>query len=366
MAGGSAHDFNNLLTIISGYAELGLAENKEGQAGYEELGIVLNAAGRGADLVKQILTFSREVETKPKPTNLNHQVEHAEKLLYKTIPKMIEIRSDLADDLKVVMVDPTQIEQILLNLAVNARDAMPEGGTLTFKTENSILDVNYCRFQPDVQPGEYAALTISDTGQGMESEILDRIFEPFYSTKKAGEGTGLGLAMVFGIVKNHRGHITCHSEPGMGTTFKIYFPVVTEDKVKPEVLTSGEFDALGTETILLVDDEDLIADLAKRILTKSGYRVLTASNGQEALQVYRKEQAVVSLVIVDMIMPVMGGKECLNELLRINPDVKVIVASGFTPDAETKEAIEVGAIGFVSKPFQVDEILKAVREALDE
>ncbi len=366
LAGGIAHDFNNLLTVISGYAELGLADNDENRPGYEELGIVLNAARRGADLVKQILTFSREVETKPKPTNLNHQVEHAEKLLYKTIPKMIEIRSHLADDLKVVMVDPTQVEQILLNLAVNARDAMPEGGTLTFKTENTLLDENYCRFQADVHPGEYACLTISDTGQGMESEVLDRIFEPFYTTKKSGEGTGLGLAMVFGIVKNHRGDITCHSEPGVGTTFKICFPVITGDKKKPEVSASGEFAALGTETILLVDDEDLIADLGKRILTKSGYPVLTASNGQEALRVYMKEKAVISLVIVDMIMPVMGGKECLYKLLKINPEVKVLIASGFVPDAETREAIETGAKGFVSKPFHVDKLLRAVREALDE
>lgn len=366
LAGGVAHDFNNILTIISGYAELALTEKKEGDAGYDELGIVLGAARRGADLVRQILTFSRKVETRPKPVYLNHQVEHAQSLLHKILPKMIEIETHLADDLKIIMADPTQVEQVLLNLAVNARDAMPEGGKLGFRTENCLLDEDYCRLDPDIQPGEYVALTVSDTGQGMEREVLERVFEPFFSTKNPGEGTGLGLATVFGIVKNHHGHITCSSEPGDGTTFKIFFPVIRQEETKPGVSTTGEFAAMGSETILLVDDEELIGDLGKRILTQSGYRVLTAANGKEALQVYRREKADISLVILDIIMPVMSGNECLGELLKVDPNVKVLVSSGFAIDTATKETLERGAKGFVSKPFQTDRLLRAVRQVLDE
>ena len=365
LAGGIAHDFNNLLTIISGYCELGLTGKEKGDPGYEELAIVMDAAGRGADLVKQILTFSRDVETNPKPINLNHQVQKARKLLYKTIPKMIQIETRLADDLNIVMADPTQIEQILLNLAVNARDAMPGNGKLTFETENCVLDENYCRLHRDVRPGEYVALSISDTGKGMDREIQDRIFEPFFSTKKPGEGTGLGLAMVFGIVKKHDGHITCHSELGDGTTFRIYLPVIKEGKTKLEVSTTREYAALGTETILLVDDEELIADLGKRILTQSGYRVLTANNGKEALQSYRQQKDEINLVILDMIMPMMGGKECLQELLKIDPYVKVLFASGYASGGRPRDATENGAKGFVSKPFNVQQLTRAVREAID-
>ncbi len=366
LASGIAHDFNNLLTIISGYAELGLADNREGDPGHEELKVVLDAAGRGGDLVRQILTFSREVETKPKATNLNDQVRNVQKLLYKTIPKMIEIRTHLDDDLPIVMADPTQIEQVLLNLAVNSRDAMPDGGLLTFQTRHALLDQNYCRLHPDVQPGEYAELTIADTGRGMEREVLDRVFEPFFSTKEPGEGTGLGLAMAFGIVRSHQGHITCYSEPGRGTQFNIYFPAITEEETSRGIPSSGEFTAFGSETILLVDDEELILELGNRILTQSGYRVLTAADGMEALKVFQAEREDISLIILDVIMPVMGGKECFNELLKIDPDVKVLISSGFATQAGSVETFQTKSKGFVSKPFQMDRLLQAIRRALDE
>jgi two-component system cell cycle sensor histidine kinase/response regulator CckA len=366
LAGGLAHDFNNLLTIISGYAEIALMGKMEGDPGLDELSIILRTAGRGAELVQQILTFSREVETRPRPTNLNSHMEQAKKLLYKTIPKMIEIKTHLAEDLKIVMVDPSQIEQILINLGVNARDAMPEGGQLIFRTENRVLDENDCQLHPDVEPGEYVVMTISDTGHGMEKDVLQRIFEPFFSTKKPGKGTGLGLAMVFGIVKSHNGHVTCHSEPGEGTAFEIYFPVMKEEREEFDVSASGIMPALGSETILLVDDEALIRNLGTRILESAGYAVLTASDGHEALELYDRERARISLVLLDLIMPEMGGKRCLKELMKINPHLRVIISSGFSADLKTKDVLESGARGFVDKPFKIQEILRTVRKVLDD
>ena len=366
LAGGIAHDFNNLLTIISGYAEIGLVDKTQSDPGYDELSIVLAAAERGADLVKQILTFSRDVETNPKPVDLNRQVLEAQRLLYNTIPKMIHIHMRLADDLKVVTADPTQIEQILLNLGVNARDAMPEGGKLIFQTANCVLDESFCSRYPEMSPGEYVALTISDTGVGMERDVLDRIFEPFFSTKKTGEGTGLGLAMVFGIIKKHGGHITCRSEPGIGTTFKMYFPVAKEENNDEDASKSGEQFAMGSETILLVDDEELICDLGKRILARHGYRVITASNGKEALRIYQKRKNEIKLVILDMIMPVMGGNECLSELLKIDPKTKVLISTGYFSNVAPTESIKTGTRGSVRKPFNIKDLLQSVRRALDE
>ena len=241
---------------------------------------------------------------------------------------MIAIELHLADNLRSISADPTQIEQILLNLAVNAAHAMPEGGKLTFETQNVKLDEEYCRTHLETKPGEYVLLTVSDTGHGMEKEILDRIFEPFFTTKDRGEGTGLGLSMVFGIVKSHDGHITCHSKPGAGTVFKLYFPAAEmEIAWDPEI--TMKMPSFGTETILLVDDEKSIRDLGKEVLTSVGYKVLTASTGREALDMYTKARDEISLVILDLIMPEMGGKQCLEELLKIDPGVKVLISSGF-------------------------------------
>jgi two-component system cell cycle sensor histidine kinase/response regulator CckA len=334
-------------------------------ADYNDLQTIRQAANRAADLVRQILTFSRHIETKPRPIDLNQEVKRAEKLLYRTIPKMIAIELLLADDLKRVFADASQIEQAILNLGVNAKDAMPDGGKLTIGTENVTLTEEYCKTQVDVQPGEYVMLTASDTGHGIEEDVLDHIFEPFYSTKKPGEGTGLGLAMVFGIVKGHSGHITCYSEAGVGTTFRLYFPV-HKAELKEDLATTTEIEAYGDETILLVDDEELIRDLGKRILTQRGFTVLTADDGREALEEYRNNKYDISLVILDMIMPVMGGNECLHELLNIDPDVKVLISSGFTPDVTARDTLESGAKGFVTKPFRVGKLLQAVRRVLDE
>jgi two-component system cell cycle sensor histidine kinase/response regulator CckA len=364
LAGGLAHDFNNLLHGVLGYAEL-ISMGKEKQdKDYQRARSIYDAAIRGRDLVNRILTLSRRVETKLRNINLNHELNQVEHLLGRTIPKMVDIEMRLANNLRLIDADPTQIEQILLNLALNAAHAMPEGGKLIFETKNVEMDEEYCRTHPETRPGEYVLLTVSDTGHGMEKEILDRIFEPFFTTKQRGQGTGLGLSMVFGIVKSHGGHISCHSEPGAGAVFKIYFPP-TDTKIDLEPAPTQETPSLGTETILLVDDEETIRDLGKETLAIAGYKVLTASNGREALAIYANAQGEVSLVVLDLIMPQMGGKQCLEQLLKINPKVKVLISTGHFSNGSAEETRGSGARGFVSKPYTRNQLLRAVRQTLD-
>jgi CheY-like chemotaxis protein len=364
MAGGIAHDFNNLLTIILGYTDVLLESRMEGDPDREDLRRIRYAAGKGADLVKRILTFSRKTESRPLDLDLNQRIRQTQRFLQRTIPKMIDIDLILADDLARIHADPTQVDQILMNLAVNARDAMPEGGKLVIETANVVLDEEYAQTHFGAKTGEYVLLSMSDSGHGMDKETLDHIFEPFFTTKEAGKGTGLGLAVVYGIVTHHNGYITCNSEPGRGTTFKIYLPVAKVE-TKPDVATSREIPAYGTETILLVDDEEFVRDLGKRILERSGYTVLTASNGKEALDAYKRKKEDISLVILDLIMPEMSGMQCLEELLQINPNTLVLIASGFAVDRQTKEAIETAAKGFLSKPYNVMQMPQLVREVLD-
>ena len=365
LAGGIAHDFNNLLQVTLGFSELLLAEKQEDDPEYADLQKIFHAAWNGAELVQRLLMFSRKSEPKPVPTNFNKQIVQVEKLMRRTIPKMIDIRLDLSSDLPDVNADPSQIEQVLLNLAVNACDAMPENGKLTLKTEEVTLDEEYCRLYVEATPGEHVLLSISDTGHGMDKETAEHIFEPFFTTKEMGRGTGLGLAMVYGIVKQHNGHITVYSEVGKGATFRVYLPAIPVH-VEPEVEDSGIMPAFGIETVLLVDDEEFVRELGARILTKYGYTVLKVENGREGLDLFKKERSQISLVILDLIMPEMGGTECLKELLKIDPQVKVLVASGYSADASVKETIQMGAKGFVTKPFRVRELLRDVRKVLDE
>jgi two-component system, cell cycle sensor histidine kinase and response regulator CckA len=365
LSGGIAHDFNNLLQVILGYSELLLAEKREDDSEYADLSKIFQAGKSGAELVQRLLTFSRKVEPNPIPLNLNRRILQVEKLLRRSIPKMIGIQMDLSDDLAEIHADPIQMEQVLMNLAVNARDAMPDRGKLTVGTKNVMLDEEYCRVHAGAKPGEYVLLTVSDTGHGMDKATIEHIFEPFYTTKELGRGTGLGLAMVYGIVKQHGGYISCYSEVGHGTSFNIYLPAI-ESQVEPEVDKTVVMPAFGTETILLVDDEEFVRDLGARILSKAGYNVLTATNGREALDLFEKERTQISLVILDLIMPEMGGKECLKELREIDPELKVLIASGLSADPSTKESVEMGARGFVSKPFRFKELLQQLRKALDE
>jgi two-component system cell cycle sensor histidine kinase/response regulator CckA len=364
LAGGLAHDLNNLLQAVQGYAGLLLLWRKEDEPQVRQIHEIIRAAKRGADLTRQLLTFSRKVESKLQPMELNRRVEQVKELLARTIPKMIEIELRLADDLKMVNADPTQIEQVLMNLAVNAKDAMPGGGRLFIETRNVSLDKGYSDTHLDARPGEYVLLMVSDTGYGMDQETLEHIFEPFFTTKGVGRGTGLGLAMVYGIVKSHNGYITCYSEIGHGTTFKIYLPTV---ELTPEMPGRGEerLPEGGTETILLVDDEEPVRQLGKEMLETVGYRVLVASDGEEAMGLYTHRMRDIQLVILDLIMPGMGGKSCLEALLRLDPRVKVLVASGYSVNGRLEETVRSGACGFISKPYDLRDLLKRVRDVLD-
>ncbi len=364
LTGGIAHDFNNLLQIIAGNSELLLMDTPPTALGHGELEAIHTAAKRGSDLVKRMLTFGRRVEAKLEPMDLNDEIRQVERLLYRTIPKMIETELELAEDLKLINGDISQIEQVLVNLALNSRDAMPDGGRLLIETGNANLDEAYCRLNPSAKPGEYVLLAVSDTGCGMEKHVAERAFEPFFTTKTPDKGTGLGLSVVFGIVKLHGGHIKCYSEPGEGTTFRIYLPTA-EKKKGPQEPTTQETACGGTETILVADDEELIRELACKILSGAGYSVITADNGRECADLFRKRKNEIALVILDLIMPAMGGKECLEELLRIDPQAKVLIASGFSVNGQTRATLESGAKGYVSKPFNIRELLRSVRRVLD-
>ena len=365
LAGGIAHDFNNLLQVVLGYSELVLTDEDLSDQVRNDLGKVLMAGRNGADLVQRLLTFSRKTEPKLLDLDLNQRVRQIRKFLERTIPKMIDIEMILAENLAGIHADPSQLDQVLMNLAVNARDAMPEGGHLTIETENVSLGEEYVRTHLGAKPGEYVLLSMSDTGHGMDKETLQHIFEPFYTTKEVGKGTGLGLAMVYGIVTQHGGQIRCYSEPGHGTTFKIYLPALVAEREQLDSATREAMPRGGAETILLVDDEEFVRDLGKRILERSGYTVLTSFNGKEALDLYKRERGQISLVILDLIMPEMGGKQCLEELLKIDPKARILIASGFAANRRTKEATETGARGFVGKPYNIKEMLQSVREALD-
>jgi|GEM_PF-668674 len=363
LAGGIAHDFNNLLTVILGYSELMISEKDKSDPDYEDLRKVIHAAHTAGDMVRQILAFSRKAETRPRPINLNKPLEQLQKMLSRLIPKTVEIKINLDPHVPVVYADAAQLEQVIINLAVNARDAMPRGGALTITTQAAFLDDSYCRSQVGAKKGWNALVAVTDNGVGIDRASMDRIFEPFYTTKKPGEGTGLGLAMVYGIVQAHGGHITCQSQVGKGTTFKIYLPA-HEAEAESDVATSQEFAIFGTGTILLVDDEELVRALGKKILTKAGYTVITAADGQEAIEIYTSARDTISLVILDLIMPIMDGHQCLREILRIDPGAKVLIASGFTETGADQDATLAGAAGFVTKPFDLKVLLKAVRKAL--
>ncbi len=364
LAGGIAHDFNNLLQVILGYSEMILTDEGLSEAHKADLSKICHAAKSGADLVQRLLTFSRKSDTKATQLNLNDRVEQLEKMLSRTIPKMIKIEISLAEDCKTIYADPMQVEQALMNLAINARDAMPQGGKLVITTENVTVREDCAKTHLGQKPGEYVLLRITDTGCGMDSETLEHIFEPFYTTKGPGEGTGLGLAMVYGIVKQHGGYIFCYSEPGAGTTFKLYFPAL-ESGTEPDQPKTAPFLQGGSETILVVDDDELIRELGFRILSKLGYKVILASNGKEALEIFRKQKREISLILMDLIMPEMGGKPCLEEILKIDPKAKILIASGVSARSHVIDIDESGAKGIVNKPFDMTELFTAIRETLD-
>ncbi len=365
LAGGVAHDFNNILQVVLGYSEILLGDEELPQRYQADLQKINVTGKRGADLVQRLLTFSRKTEINPEPLDLNLRITELRKMLERTLPKMVDIQ--LVQDIKLARIsaDKSQIDQVLMNLAVNARDAMPDGGKLLFETANVTLEEHYAGTHLDTKSGPYVLLTVTDAGSGMDQDTLEHIFEPFYTTKGVGEGTGLGLAMVHGIVKHHGGHINCYSELGKGTKFKIYFPALVSDDEEMEAperpLPRG-----GSETILLVDDEEFVRDLGSRILTKAGYKVITASNGKEALEIFQDRAFEIALIVLDLIMPEMGGKQCLTEILKVDPGTKVVIASGLSANGHTKDALEGGVKGFVNKPYNLREMMEVVRAALDQ
>jgi signal transduction histidine kinase/ActR/RegA family two-component response regulator len=366
LAGGIAHDFNNIMQAISGYTQLMLWDRHPGEQDYDNLRAIEKAADRASKLTRQLLTFSRKVPMALKPTDLNAEIEGVGKILARTIPKMIRIEQHLAPDLYPVNADRSQIEQVLMNLSINASNAMPDGGRLVFETANVELDRSYALAHPEAHEGPHVRLSVSDTGHGMNAETQRRVFEPFFTTGEIGQGSGLGLAMVYGIVKNHDGHILCSSTPGQGACFKIYLPAIGT----PQAMPVGEASPAaaspsGTETILVVDDEPVILDLAETILARFGYTVIRAESGEQALALLASQAKSVDLVILDLNMPGMGGHSCLETLKARYPDLPVLIASGYSPNGSVRDTLSAGAAGFIGKPYQLKEMLKIVRDIID-
>lgn len=370
LAGGIAHDFNNILGAVIGFAEIARDDALENRTNPDDIEQIISAAERARDLVKQILTFSRRDEQDLQPLRLDQAVRNARQILDRTLPKMISIENELHLDLLVVLADPTQVEQVLLNLASNAADAMPDGGRLIMTTRGLRVDADVRKRHPEIPIGDYALLEITDTGCGIDPQTRDRIFEPFFTTKKLGKGTGLGLSTVYGIVKSHGGFIYCQSEPGQGTTFSIYLPIMVKEQAENEVKTGASAekaaDNTGTETILVIDDEEALRSVAGQLLGRAGYRVLEASSGEEGLGILAKQPVPPDLVLTDLGMPGMGGHKAMCEIFARYPGAKVVIVTGYAAQDQVAKALEAGAAAYVAKPFNRDELLGKVRGVLDE
>jgi CheY-like chemotaxis protein len=363
LAGGVAHDFNNLLTVISGYSDMIMGELPPGQ-NLEDLKQIKDAAANAGALTGQLLAFSRRQVLEPRVLGLNGIVEGGQKMLRLLIPENIHMRTALAPDLRHVRADPGQIEQVLMNLIINARDAMPSGGTITIETANVDLDTMYAAEYGTVHPGQYAMLAVSDTGMGMSEEIRSRVFEPFFTTKAVGLGTGLGLATVYGIVKQSGGNIWVYSEPGQGTTFKIYLPI-TESALEPVSEVPIRSDTSGVETVLLVEDADAVRRMSRDALRHRGYVVLEASNGSAALALAAEHGGRIDLLLSDVVMPGMGGRELADQLVQLRPEMKVLFVSGYTDDTLLQQGTLGPGIHLLQKPFTPLSLARRVRQVLD-
>lgn len=369
LAGGIAHDFNNILQTTSGYLELLISRKEEDDPDLNYLHPMDRSMARAAELVQHLLAFSRRVKSRLRPVDLNAEVMQVHKLLSSTLPKMISIELDLADGLKPILADPLQIEQVIMNIALNARDAMPEGGTLSFRTESTCIDAQFCNTHVGARQGDYVRLVIQDTGCGIDEETIEHIFEPFFTTKEMGKGTGLGLSMVYGIIKNHRGYIECKSTPGKGTAFHLYLPVISGETGRPRIESQiGEDTVWGRgETILLVDDEKNLLEVGSAMLEQGGYNSLLAESGEAAIELFEREGQHIDLVILDLSMPGMGGYRCFEQLRALDPEVKIIVVSGYAvPDKNVKKMLSFQGTAFVRKPYRMSDMLKMVREVLDD
>ena len=366
LAGGVAHDFNNILTVIKGYSQISLNELQEADPVKEHIEEIQKASDRAADLTRQLLAFSRRQILEMRVLDLNTVIRDMDKMLHRILGEDIEFVTILYGDLEKIKVDRGQIEQVMMNLAVNARDAMPDGGKLTIETASVELDGNYARTHAVAIPGRYVMFSVSDTGVGMTPEVRERIFEPFFTTKEMGKGTGLGLSTVYGIIKQCDGYIWVYSEPGQGTTFKIYLPRVEgeEDAIDQKIDRWSLY--RGSEIILLAEDDPLVRNLAIRILRASGYIILAAANGEEALRIAQGHtEGKIHLLLTDVVMPQMSGKELANRLKVLRPEIKVIFTSGYTDNAIVHHGVLEQGVNFIQKPFTVEGLTKKVREVLD-
>ncbi len=366
LAGGIAHDFNNLLTGISGNISLALMDLDIDDPVVEMLEEIDHASQSAADLTRQLLAFSRKQIIKPKNLDLNKQIDTMHRMLVRLIGEDIELKTIFGSDVGTIKADPGQLEQILINLAVNARDAMPKGGKMIIETANASLDLKYCMMNPDVEPGSYVMFAISDTGEGMDEDTLAKVFDPFFTTKQEGEGTGLGLATVYGIIKQHNGHIRAYSEIGQGTTFRVYFPRVLEHAEDFVRQTSAGDLPKGTETVLVVEDETMVRKIALKILKRQGYEVLEADCGANALTLVEKTSKHIDLLMTDIVMPKMNGRELAEKLCKRLPDLKVLFTSGYTENVIAHHGVLEKGLHFIGKPYTPLALAKKVRHVLDQ
>lgn len=365
LAGGVAHDFNNLLTVINGYATLMQTRVPKGDERFDMLRQIKEAGDRAASLTRQLLAFSRKQVLQVQAVDLNRLVANLERMLGRLIGEDVNLETRLGARLGAVRADPSQIEQALMNLAVNARDAMPHGGALYIETENVDLDEAYARPRSDVTPGRYVLVTVRDTGSGMTDDVKHRIFEPFFTTKGVGKGTGLGMAVVHGVVKQSGGHIEIESAPGRGTAFKIYLPQSDEKDRGEKPVSTVHSAAAGSETILLVEDDSAVRELTASILAERGYHLLLAGNGEEGLRIAQEHDGPVHLLLTDVVMPVLDGRELAERLKRMQPGLKVLYLSGYTDDAIVRRGIDAREVQFLQKPYSPSALALKIREVLD-
>ena len=366
LAAGVAHDFNNILTTITGHSELLLRQLASDDPRRKHAEQIEKSAYLAAALTRQLLIFNRKQVIKPRVLNPNTVVLDVQKMLRRLIGEDVEFCTGLDPAAGNIKADPGQLEQIIMNLSVNARDAMLTGGKLTVTTANTTLDENYVKNFPDLSAGDYVMLAIADTGTGMSEEVKAHLFEPFFTTKPAGKGTGLGLATCFGIVKQNLGHISVYSELGRGTTFKIYFPRVQSALESARIRTKPAEVAGGVETVLLIEDEPAVREVAAFTLREKGYTVYEAVNGEEGLRTARQHDGKIDLVLTDVVMPVMGGKEMADALRASHPDTKVLFTSGYSEDAIGHHGVLRPGIDFLQKPYMSATLARKVREVLDE
>lgn len=365
LSGGIAHEFNNLMQAISGYTELLMYNPGLADPVRKKLEAIQETTRRAADLTREFMLFNQPVETRFRTLNLNLEVTLVQKLLGKTFPPTIQVQLHLDPELKSIHGDSAYLGQVLLNLAINAMEAMEEGGELVIQTRNITVGPNGLDECPKMDSGEYVVLTHSDTGHGMEPAVLDRMFDPAFTTRRASGHRGLGLSMVRDILRDHRGYVLCNSEPDSGTAFTLFFPVRLDSPIDEALPSEDSRPGWGRETILFADDEAMIRDAGRELLSYHGYTVLTAEDGESALATYRRRKSEIDLILLNLIMQG-GGGECLNALREIDPGVKVIVTSGYSPDPPTRKRIDQAARAFLAKPYDMNQLLEQVRTVLDQ